>query len=173
MSAKPLTKPQKAVIGRIAQKAWIALTPDRRRQAISDAAEATNDPLISESRAFTHWRHAQQRLATGTDSLTAMNQRDYLNCLLHFQILEGTHGAPPGDTALPPAAARTLARSASEEHRRARWKLGQALREADLPTEYAEKICRTQYKCPLADATTKQLWRLFYTVRNRRTTAPA
>lgn len=168
MSARPLTKLQKSLIAQAARRAWDALTLDLRRQAIHQASEATNDPLCSDNQAFTHWRHAQQCAATGCDSLRAMTQRDYLPCLLHFQLIQGNHGQPTLDTVMPPEATRTLARNATEEHRRARWKLGQALREAGLEQAYAEKICRTQYKCPLADASTKQLWRLFFTIRNRR-----
>ena len=66
------------------------------------------------------------------------------------------------------AAERTLARDADNDRRIARYKLDQALRERGLGESYAAAICRTQYRCSLAEASPRQLWRLVYTIRNRR-----
>ena len=41
-----------------------------------------------------------------------------------------------------------------------------------MAEDYAAAICRRQYKRELGEASAKQLWNLFFTVRNRRKALP-
>lgn len=166
MSAAPLSKTQKRVLAQAARAAWEALTVERRRQAIQAASEATHDPLISESKVFTHWRHTEQHRATGCASLCRMHQADYLPTKLHFQMLEATGGTIE-DAAPSRAAIHTMGRMATDGWRQAKHKLDEALADAGLHPAYAEKICQAQNRCSIAEASQNQLWRLFYTIRNR------
>lgn len=154
MSA-PLSNLQKRRIGMAAHAAWLAC-PER------EALLACN-PELSATAVEAAWRHVEQGKACGIQSLRECSQDHYGRILAHFEALAG-------DTA---AAARTLGRDADNERRLARYKLDQALRERGLETGYAAAICRQQYRCPLDQATAGQLWRLLYTVRNRKKPLPA
>lgn len=65
-------------------------------------------------------------------------------------------------------AMNTLMRDEDNKRRIALHQLGRACSERGLPLAYPEAICRRQYRCGLGDATASQLWRLFFTVKNRR-----
>jgi hypothetical protein len=86
----------------------------------------------------------------------------YLRLMAHFADLAGD-----GDSAL-----RLLLRHGEEPRITAYFKLRQALAERGLDEGYAAVICRRQYKRELGHASEKQLWNLFYTVRNRRKALP-
>jgi hypothetical protein len=146
----PLSNRQKAEIGIAAHRAWLAC-PER-------AALLACNGEMSATAVETAWRHVEQGRAVGIQSLRACTQEHYGRLLGHFRALAG-------DAA---GAARTLARDADNDRRIARWKLDQALRERGLAASYAGAICRAQFKCALAEASEKQLWKLLYTVRSRR-----
>jgi hypothetical protein len=103
------------------------------------------------------WRHAQAIKAVGR-RISEGVQRDFLPLRAHFLDLAGHTGA----------ALDTLLAAESEKHRIALFKLGQACSQRGLPLSYPEAICKRQYRCSLAEATAPQIWRLFFTVRNRR-----
>jgi ribosome modulation factor len=145
-----LSNLQKREIAIAARRAYDA-KPDR------EAFEAINSDL-SRSDCFNAWRHVEQGKAVGIQSLTEMTQAHYGKVLAHFQRLAGNLAA----------ADHTLARDADNGRRVARFKLDEALRERGLSEGYAASICRSQNRCTLDHATEKQLWRVFYTVRNRR-----
>lgn len=147
-----LQKRDIAIAARQAYDAW----PER------EAFEAINVEL-SRSECFNAWRHVEQGKAAGIQSLREMTQAHYGRVLAHFQRLAG-HEA---------VAQRTLVRDQDNPRRIARWKLDQALRERGLDAGYAAAICRRQYRCGLDEASERQLWRLVYTVRNRRPATPA
>lgn len=63
---------------------------------------------------------------------------------------------------------RSLMRGENNPLRIARHKLEVTCRERGLPMAYPEAICQRQYRCGLAQANASQLWRLVFTVRNRR-----
>ena len=107
---------------------------------------------------FREWRHEQQLKACGKSSLRDCVQSDYLPLRAHFENLIGE-----SDRAL-----ETHLRASSEPARIAMMKLRAACSEAGLDLAYPAKICRTQYKCDLDEANAKQLWRLVFTVRNRK-----
>jgi hypothetical protein len=142
-----LQKREVAIAARRAYDAW----PER------EAFEAINSEL-SRSACFEAWRHVECGKAVGIQSLKDCTQAHYGPLLAHFKQLAG-------DAA---GAQRTLARDADNGRRIARYKLGQALTERCLETGYAAAICRRQFRCGLDDASEKQLWNLFYTVRQRR-----
>ncbi|MGF1484751.1 MAG: hypothetical protein ACFBZ8_10355 [Opitutales bacterium] len=161
-----LSNKQKRVLGQISREAWDAL-PLGSQRAAYHAAATEDKPLPSENQACTHWRREQQRLAVGESSLTRMRQEDYLTVKLHFEMLRDTAGRANLDVAPSRGATRTMAKLATDEQRRAQWKLDRELERGGFDQAYAESICRTQFKVPLGEATARQLWNLFYTIRNR------
>ena len=104
------------------------------------------------------WRRGQQAAACGKPSLRLATQNDYLLIRARFLDLLGESGAAFED----------LVRQQSEGRRLAWNKLETACKERGLALAYPDAICRKEYKRGLEDADEKQLWRLVYTVRNRR-----
>lgn len=151
MSAAGLSKRQKADIAILAHKAWLA-TPERE-------VLLRENPEYSENEIFTIWRRDKQREAVGCDSLRMVHQDDYLRLLAKFREIMG-------DTA---KATRLHVHAAEDGWRRAWWLLERSCKERGLAfPAYPGAICRKQYQCSLNEATEKQLFRLMYTVRNRR-----
>jgi hypothetical protein len=146
----PLSIEQKRTIAVLARKAYDAW-PER------EGFELINSEL-SKTACFESWRHVEQGKACGVQSLRACTQAHYGRILAHFQTLAGNAAG----------ATQTLARDADNDRRIARFKLDQALRERGLRPDYASSICRRQYRTDLDSANAKQLWRLVFTVRNRR-----
>lgn len=150
-----LSKEQKRMIAMAAHAAW-AVSPDREGMI-----ECNGELSLSAIEAA--WRHHQQGLVLGLprQSLTEAHQGDFAPLLAHFSALAGREAA----------ADNWAARAATDGPRRARWILERELKARGLSTGYAAAICRTQNKCVLDDASEKQLWRLVFTVRNRRKAA--
>jgi hypothetical protein len=153
----PLSIVQKREIAQLARRAYDAWSEREAFEAINAGQSRTA--------CFEAWRHVEQGKACGIQSLCASTQAHYGRLVAHFQALGGNTAA----------ATRTLVRDADNDRRIARYKLDQALQERGLRPDYAAAICRRQYRCGLEDANAKQLWRLVFTVRNRRkpTAAPA
>ena len=107
---------------------------------------------------FSVWRREQQEKVAGHDSLTVCCQADFNMLVSHFEGLAGE------GTKEFKAAYRDL----DERTRQARHLLEDALNDRDLDLAYAEKICRSQYKRGLDQASADQLWRIKFTVENRR-----
>jgi hypothetical protein len=145
----PLSNVQKRDISIAARRAYDAW-PER------EAFEAINSEM-SRTACFDAWRHVEAGKAVGIQSLREMTQAHFNRVLAHFEALAG-------DTA---GADRRRARDHDNDRRIALHKLKQACQEADVGLTYAASICRSQYRCALDEATAKQLWNLFYTVRNR------
>jgi hypothetical protein len=150
-----LSKLQKRELARLAHQAWLRL-PER-------AALIAGNPELSASGMETAWRHTEQGKAMGgvRQSLTVATQRDYLILRAHFQRLCGMEAA----------ANKALAQAATDGARRALFLLRAALGRCGLSEAYASKICRTQYRCELGEATEKQLWSVIFTIKNRRKVA--
>ncbi|MCC5790935.1 MAG: hypothetical protein JJT75_14995 [Opitutales bacterium] len=150
-SSAPLSRQQKGDICRLAHNAWQHY-PDH--QIILD-----KNRHHSPSEVFRLWRHDQQRIACGCDSLTVATQEHYLQIIAHFRRLLKQYQS----------AATTQVRADTDSHRRAYWLLRKACAERGLDfPEYPGAICIKQCKVPLSQASEKQLMRLLYTVRNRR-----
>ena len=110
---------------------------------------------------FDDWRHDQVRMATEgrATGLRDLRRGDWRVVAAHFLSLSGK---------VRPAF-RTAKRAGREDRDEAAHKLREACDEARVMwPDYPAAICRQQYKCGLDEATAKQLWRLYYTVRNRR-----
>lgn len=103
------------------------------------------------------WRRAEAVKAAGC-RVSEATQNEYLRLLAHFQDLAGDSGR----------ALETELRSAEEPRRVALRKLRLECAARGLSMGYPEAICRRQYKCGLDEAAPNQLWRLVFTVRNRR-----
>jgi hypothetical protein len=146
----PLSILQKREIAQLARRAYDAWSEREAFEAINSGQSRTA--------CFEAWRHVEQGKACGVQSLCACTQAHYGRLVAHFQALGGNAAA----------ATRTLVRDADNDRRIARYKLDQALQERGLREEYAAAICRRQYRCGLDEANTKQLWRLVFTIRNRR-----
>jgi hypothetical protein len=146
----PLSHLQKRDISIAARRAYDAW-PER------EAFEAIN-PEMSRTACFDAWRRVEQGKAVGIQSLREMTQAHFNRVLAHFEQLAG-------DAA---GAERRRARDQDNDRRIALHKLKGACQAADVGLSYAATICRSQYRCGLDEASTKQLWNLFYTVRNRR-----
>lgn len=146
-----LSNEQKAAICRLARRAYDTWAG---REAFEDA----NDGL-SMSKCFEAWRRVEQGKAVGRQSLRdCTSDNDYLRLTAHFQNLLGDSGR----------ALNSLLRHGEEPRVVAFHKLQLALRERGLHEGYAAAICRRQFRCELGDASAKQLWNLFFTVKNRR-----
>lgn len=112
---------------------------------------------------FDRWRHAQAIKAVGR-RISEATQGDYLPLKAHFLDLAGK----------PVAAMQAHMRRETEPQRVALHKLTRECAAKGLDLSYAAAICRRQFRCALEEASEKQLWCLFFTVRNRRNSgAPA
>lgn len=147
----PLSNQQKGEIAKLARLAYDAW--DQREEF-----ELAN-PTLSRTACFEAWRRVEQGKAVGVQSLRlCTSEQHYLRLMAHFADLAGD-----GASAL-----RLLLRHGEEPRIRAFFKLQAALAERGLDEGYAAAICQRQYKRPLGEASEKQLWNLFFTVRNRR-----
>lgn len=162
---KQLTTAQKRTLGKLAREAWDGLSEAARSEAIEAALDAG---CTTKTAIIDHWRKVQQESVTGMASMTGMTNRDFTRMQMHWLLLKDSQGNRNPDAAPSARTMYAMARAQEEPLRVAHHKLAEALREQELPAAYAEKICQTQYRCSLADASEKQVWRLFYTVRNRR-----
>lgn len=148
MSA-PLSIPQKREIAIAASRAYKAW--DGR-----EAFEAVNSDR-SRTDCMESWRHVEQGKAVGIQSLLEMTQDHYGRVLAHFLKLAGDEDG----------ARRVLARDADNDRRVALYKLRAELQKHGLEEGYAAVICKSKFKRPLGEATAKQLWKLFFDVKNR------
>jgi len=147
-----LSKCQKATLCQLARRAW-ELWPERE-------AFLRANPEYSATAAFEAWRRVQQRQACGVESLrSCTSEHHYLLLRSHWNAAIGNHERAASD----------LLKHANEARLVVLHKLRESCLERGLDYPgYPGAICRRQYKCALEDAGEKQLWRLVYTVRNRR-----
>lgn len=131
----------------------------RRRIAIlSKEAFARINPESKNPKAEEEWRHEQQFLAVGKESLRDCLQDDYLRLKAWFENLAGETGR----------AVKTHMADAVSDHEIVMRKLEAECAARGLAIEYPAAICLRQYKCELEKASPNQLWQLVFTVRNRR-----
>jgi hypothetical protein len=104
------------------------------------------------------WRHEQQFLAVGKESLRDCVQDDYLKLKAHFEDLTGESGR----------AVKTHMADAVSDRELVMRKLEAECAARALDISYPATICAKQYKCDLDHASPNQLWQLVFTVRNRR-----
>lgn len=135
--------------------AWQPLSPSQRSGLAMLAKKAWQKWGRGENEHA--WRHAQSITAVGK-RITEAGQRDFLRLRAHFLDLAGQSGA----------ALNVLLKAENEPQRIALHKLTRECSQRGLPLAYPEAICKRQYRCTLAEASAQQIWRLVFTVRNRR-----
>ena len=135
---------------------WHPLTGEQKKRLAILSRKAAAKCGIS-SHEQDEWRREQSILACGL-RITEATQAHWADLKSRFQDLCGE----------PEKAFITQMREGDNKRRVAMWKLTQALNAKGLQPAYAASICRSQFKCPLEEASAKQLWCLFYTVTNRR-----
>ena len=107
--------------------------------------------------AFDAWRNAVAIRACGL-RIREATQRDWGALRAAFQDAAGESGQ----------ALNTLVRDEDNPRRVALHFLAKACSERGLPLAYPSAICRRQNRCELGEATAAQVWRLVFTVKNRR-----
>lgn len=147
----PLTREQKAGLARLARRAWIA----RGMPRAGDAGDAMHP--VSASAAEAAWRHEQAVAACGL-RISQATQRDYAAIRARFLDLLGESGE----------AVRVLIRDGDNPRRIALHKLAQECGRRGLAMAYPDAICRRQYRVGLGEASAAQVWRILFTVKNRR-----
>ena len=153
-SAKPERKPRARAA---AKERKGALTKKQLARLCILANEAAAAHGVTDWKGQITWRREQQRERFGLASLTAATQDQYADLKAHFEALAGNAGE----------AFETLRKGLEHKRRVAWWNLQKAIRESGFRMAYALDICRKQYHCGLEDASTKQLWQLVFTIRNR------
>lgn len=133
-----------------------------------EAWDKINGTSGSASLRFEDWRRHEQFIAvTGANplldrtsriSLRDCSQRDLLKLVAHFDDLAGEPGK----------AVDAHMRDEVKDSAIALRKLHAECAARGLDISYAAKICLKQYKCALEDASPNQLWRLVFTIRNRK-----
>jgi hypothetical protein len=161
-----LSKLQKSIVAKAARAAWNRISILERKQISACIREQANDPLLSDSKIYTQWRHQEQHRATGISSLCLCDQPHYLPLINHFNTLGIGY-----ERSLPKSTINAIERELTDSRRRAEWLLLRALNERNLQRAYAEAICRRQFRCNIAQAAEKQIWNLIFTIRNRRKSA--
>jgi len=155
MSA-PLTNDQKRYLSQLASRAF------RRQSALARGrgaalADGAYEGLAA-SAAEAKFRHAEVAAATGKVGLRCCSQDDYKLAEGHFLELLGQPGA----------ALKAQVKAATETRRLIEYKITEACREFGFHLSYAAKICASQnHGRGLDDVEEKQLWHIFYTIRNR------
>jgi integrase len=135
---------------------WKRLTNTQKGRLAMLAAKAYRVQKV-QGMELDEWRHEVAIRACGCRISEAV-QRQWADLKTAFQDLAGD----------PVGAMRTQIREGDNKRRIALHKLTTACAERGLDMSYAESICRSQFKVPVSQASAKQIWCLFYTVRNRR-----
>jgi hypothetical protein len=162
-----LSKTQKAILAQLARRAFNLAGARARGSAVGRVPSPGGAPdlqsalvaltITGTSAAFEQWRHEHVALACGKAGLRCCDQQDYKRVEAHFLELLGESGK----------AMNSLVRAETEPKRQAETVLAREMRQFGFSAPYVATICRTQFKCDVEDATTGQLWKLVYTIRNR------
>lgn len=138
---KPLSNRQKAVLAQAAARAF---------KKLSDSGQLGGVDLDT-------WRRDECERAVGKPGLRECDNGDYLKLLAAFESLAGEDGR----------AMNALVKEQSESRRRNEFILVREMERGGFGPAYVETICRSQFKCAVADATADQLLKLAFTIRNR------
>lgn len=142
-----LTNKQKAYLSRLAAEAC-ARQP-RQLQI--------GEPLRPSAETLARWRHEQVQIACGKRGLRCCSQADYKAVEAHFLNLLGRTRP----------AFRAAQESYTESRRQAAWKVLRCVEKwaaHGITLAYAEALSRRIHKCPLQDASEKQLWQIKFTL---------
>jgi hypothetical protein len=158
---KPIAGARHAADAPCPDAAWKRLTRNQKAGLSILARRAYDHQRVTGSTPD-QWRHEQAIRACGL-RISEATQQHWADLKSAFQILAGEDGK----------AFQTQVREGDNKRRIAMYKLTQACRERGLHPSYPAAICHTQFKVPLAEASAKQLWCLFYTITNRRKPTPS
>jgi hypothetical protein len=139
-TSAPLSRRQKWQLSNLAEEAWLHL--GRRDQLAGESLE--------------DFRHRVAVEACGK-RISAAGNGDYKAIQARFLVIFG-ESARAFDSAM---------KSETEGLRIAHQKLSTELLAQGLQPGYAETIARAVFKRPLASLHTKEVWKVFYTIRNR------
>lgn len=155
---QPLTAAKHADDGQCPDGAWNPLSNKQKaRLSILARQAAERLGLSTRKQDLDAWRHEQSIKACGRQISEAL-QENWADLKSTFEDLAGN----------PEKAFTTQLREGDNKRRVAMHKLTEALRKKGLPLSYVAGICQNQFKCPLDQASAKQLWCLFFTVTNRK-----
>lgn len=149
-----LSTKQKAYLAKLARKAF------GRAQAEACAEGAILPGGIYQNgflNDFDEWRHEQVSRACCKQGLRCCDQDDYGAVKAHFLRMLGQTSQ----------AERAAVRGAGNGRRVAEYKLVQQLKDGGFQQSYAEAICQNMFGHGVAAASEKEVWKVFYTVRNR------
>ena len=107
------------------------------------------------------WRHEEIFKACGRGGLRACTQADYPRLMAHFlRILGRADAARAWDLRASCGGAAVARLKLRTEMDKARATIGDV-------ESYVGAICRRQFGCDVRNATEKQTWSLYFTLRNR------
>lgn len=152
---KPIGDRKHAGDARCPDGGWRPLTRNQKTCLVLLAKKGW--AAAGEPGSFEEWRHEAALYAAGVRISEARQE--------HWAALKTEYQSRAGDEE---GAFRTALREGDNKRRVAMHKLTAELARKGLAVGYAAAICRTQYKCPLDEASAGQLWRLFYTIKNRK-----
>ena len=144
-----LTNEQKKEICILARRAWNILPQSVHNKYIAEFDSATA--------AFNAWRHDEQIKAVGTDSLVGSTNDEFCALMAHFALAAKDNYR----------ASKWIWRFASDARRRVYWLIKQNCNAELRWPSYPDSVCRAQFKCRLWQATSKQLFNILSTIRNR------
>lgn len=105
---------------------------------------------------FDEWRHEVAIQACGV-RISEATQSHWADLKTAFLDLAGE----------PVKAMNTQLREGDNKRRIALYKLTQLCTERSLDISYAETICRSTFKVPIAQASAKQIWCIYFTITKR------
>ena len=146
-----LSVEQKKRICILARKVWANMSDSQKSQY------RNADGGQSETAAFNLWRHGQQSSAIGRFNLTHSSNDEFCILMAHFALL-----ANDSDSA-----ASWLMRFSNEARRRVFWLIKSNCTNGIQFPKYPDAIAQAQFGCRIWEASTKQLYNILSTVRNR------
>jgi hypothetical protein len=158
-----LSNNQKAILAQLARRAFNLIGSrlrgaDRYPQSGTLQGDLDILALRGTPKSFEEWRHAQVRMAVGKEGLRCCSQMDYKRVEAHFQHLLGNDGA----------ALNAHMRAESEPRRQAEAVLIEACKRKGLHLNYAAALCQRIHHVNLFEAPANVLWKLVYTINNRK-----
>lgn len=155
---KPIGEAKHAADKDCPDGSWKALTKTEKMN-LSKLAKSAHDHLGLglKGKALDAWRAEESIKACGVRISEAVHG-NWAAIKAHFEDLGGR----------PEAAFETHMRGVDNKRRVAMWKLHKELEAKGLAPGYAETICRSKFKVPLDQASAKQIWVVFFDIKNRK-----
>ena len=157
LHTRPIPGAKHAEDGKCPDASWKALSKIQKARLSMLAAKAYAFQNIGPAVTLAEWRREESIRACGL-RISEATQAHWADLQSAFQDLAG----------MPGRAFATQMREGDNKRRVALHKLASELAAKGLHPSYAASICRCQYKCALEDASAKQIWCLYFTIKNRR-----